>query len=68
MAQALVEIGGLDQRKHRAEDLLLGEDGVGRDVGEEGWLQEIAAFAGRGRVAAGDQAALFFADFNVVED
>ena len=65
--QRLVVALGRDDREHRAEDLLLGDGGVGPHVGDHGGLDEVTLLAGH-RAAAGDQAPFLLAGLDVGRD
>src|SRR3984957_10303097 len=64
--ECLIEATGLNHREHRSEDFFLLEFGFCRNVGNHRGTDKVA-FAGRA-VAARDQAAVFFALFDVSED
>ena len=66
MRERLVEVLDLDDREHRAEDLLLRDARRRLDVGDDRRLDEVA-LRGPG-LAAGDEAAFLLADPDVVED
>ena len=64
--ERVVEVVGLRDREHRAEDLFLEDAGLGVDVGDDGRLDEVAVALGG--LAAGDEPAFLLADLDVVED
>src|SRR6202035_4733553 len=68
--ERLIEVARLDHHQHRAKDFFLLERGFRRNVGNDRGLNKVAVFFTRAGVtrAAGDQASIFFADFDIAED
>src|SRR5208337_604511 len=68
--EGVVEIARLDYDQHWAEDFFLFQLRLRGDVGNHGRLNEVAAFGTSLSVAraAGDEASIFFADFDVAEN
>ena len=59
MAMPVFEVARLDDRQHRAEDLLLRDGGLGIDVGDDCGLDEVALAGFFRRPAAGDEPSAF---------
>src|SRR5580658_847428 len=65
--QAVLIALHLDQRKNGPEYLFLRQHCVGRDIGKDGWLEEVSALRSLRRIPTSNQPAFLLADLHVTE-